>query len=104
MIRSATSTRMETEFFLAQEVSSARRFSNVIPLRACIRLRSSSKLSKMEREMLPSFGLILTADRFTSDKSQFEIKSGKYLGTLEVSQDITDIKKIEDEKRLLDWK
>jgi len=30
-------------------------------------------------------------------------KAGKYLGTLEVSQDITDIKKIEGEKRLLDW-
>ena len=28
----------------------------------------------------------------------------KYLGTLEVSQDITDIKKIEGEKRILDWK
>ena len=28
----------------------------------------------------------------------------KYLGTLEVSQDITDIKKIEGDKRLLDWK
>jgi len=31
-------------------------------------------------------------------------KNEKYLGTLEVSQDITDIKKIEGEKRLLDWK
>lgn len=31
-------------------------------------------------------------------------KNGKYLGTLEVTQDITDIKKIEGEKRLLDWK
>ncbi len=31
-------------------------------------------------------------------------KNGKYLGTLEVSQDITDLKKIEGEKRLLDWK
>ena len=31
-------------------------------------------------------------------------KDGKYLGTLEVSQDITDIKKIEGKKRLLDWK
>jgi DUF438 domain-containing protein len=31
-------------------------------------------------------------------------KNGKYLGTLEVSQDVTDIKKIEGEKRLLDWK
>ena len=31
-------------------------------------------------------------------------KNGSYLGTLEVSQDITDIKKIEGEKRLLDWK
>ncbi|MEM3840115.1 MAG: DUF438 domain-containing protein [Candidatus Bathyarchaeia archaeon] len=31
-------------------------------------------------------------------------KDGKYLGTMEVSQDITDIKKIEGEKRLLDWK
>lgn len=29
---------------------------------------------------------------------------GKYLGTLEVTQDLTDIKKIEGEKRLLDWK
>lgn len=29
--------------------------------------------------------------------------SGKYLGTLEVSQDITDIKKIEGENRLLDY-
>ena len=28
---------------------------------------------------------------------------GKYLGTLEVGQDITDIKKIEGEKRLLDF-
>jgi PAS domain S-box-containing protein len=28
----------------------------------------------------------------------------KYLGTLEVSQDITDIKTVEGEKRLLDWK
>jgi len=28
---------------------------------------------------------------------------GKYLGTLEVSQDITDVKKIQGEKRLLDW-
>ena len=31
-------------------------------------------------------------------------KKGKYLGTLEVSQDITDIKTIRGEKRLLDWK
>jgi DUF438 domain-containing protein len=30
--------------------------------------------------------------------------TGKYLGTLEVSQDIIDIRKIESEKRLLDWK
>ncbi len=30
-------------------------------------------------------------------------KSGKYLGTLEVGQDITGIKKIEGEKRLLDY-
>ncbi|MEM2127171.1 MAG: PAS domain-containing protein [Candidatus Bathyarchaeia archaeon] len=30
-------------------------------------------------------------------------KLGKYLGTLEVTQDITDVKKIEGEKRLLDW-
>jgi PAS domain S-box-containing protein len=30
-------------------------------------------------------------------------KSGKYLGTMEVVQDITDLKKIEGEKRLLDW-
>ncbi len=29
-------------------------------------------------------------------------KSGKYLGTLEVTQDITEIQKIEGEKRLLD--
>ena len=29
-------------------------------------------------------------------------KAGKYLGTLEATQDITDIKKIEGEKRLLD--
>ena len=28
---------------------------------------------------------------------------GRYLGTLEVTQDITDIKKIEGERRLLDW-
>ncbi len=31
-------------------------------------------------------------------------KDGKYLGTLEASQDITDIKRIRGEKRLLDWK
>ena len=31
-------------------------------------------------------------------------KDKKYLGTLEVSQDITDITKIRGEKRLLDWK
>jgi len=30
-------------------------------------------------------------------------KNGKYLGTVEVTQDITDIKKIQGEKRLLDW-
>ena len=30
-------------------------------------------------------------------------KNGKYLGTIEVTQDITEIKKIEGEKRLLDW-
>uniref|UniRef100_A0A7C2K452 DUF438 domain-containing protein n=1 Tax=candidate division WOR-3 bacterium TaxID=2052148 RepID=A0A7C2K452_UNCW3 len=30
-------------------------------------------------------------------------ENGEYLGTLEVSQDITDIKKLEGEKRLLDW-
>jgi len=29
---------------------------------------------------------------------------GEYLGTLEVVQDITNLKKIEGEKRLLDWK
>ncbi len=29
--------------------------------------------------------------------------NGKYLGTIEVTQDITDIKKIEGERRLLDW-
>jgi len=31
-------------------------------------------------------------------------KDGKYLGTMEVTQDITDLKNIEGEKRLLDWK
>ncbi|MGQ9596769.1 MAG: DUF438 domain-containing protein [Thermoproteota archaeon] len=31
-------------------------------------------------------------------------KGGKYLGILEVTQDITGIKEIEGEKRLLDWK
>jgi hypothetical protein len=31
-------------------------------------------------------------------------KKGTYLGTAEVAQDITDIKKIEGEKKLLDWK
>jgi len=31
-------------------------------------------------------------------------KKGKYLGTLEVTQDITNIKKLEGQKRLLDWK
>jgi len=31
-------------------------------------------------------------------------KNGKYLGTVEVTQDITDIKKLEGQKRLLDWK
>jgi hypothetical protein len=30
-------------------------------------------------------------------------KNKKYLGTLEVTQDITDIKKIEGQRRLLDW-
>ena len=29
--------------------------------------------------------------------------NGKYIGTMEVTQDITDLKKIEGEKRLLDW-
>jgi len=31
-------------------------------------------------------------------------KNGKYLGTMEVTQDLTDLKRIEGEKRLLDWK
>jgi DUF438 domain-containing protein len=31
-------------------------------------------------------------------------KNRKYIGTMEVTQDLTDIKKIEGEKRLLDWK
>ncbi len=31
-------------------------------------------------------------------------QNGKYMGTLEVTQDITKLKKIEGEKRLLDWK
>ncbi len=30
-------------------------------------------------------------------------KDGKYLGTLEVSQDITEIRRLDKEKRLLDW-
>jgi PAS domain S-box-containing protein len=30
-------------------------------------------------------------------------KNGKYLGTMEVTQDLTDIKRIEGQKRLLDW-
>jgi hypothetical protein len=31
-------------------------------------------------------------------------KNGKYMGTMEVTQDLTDLKKIEGQKRLLDWK
>jgi len=31
-------------------------------------------------------------------------KNGKYLGTMEVTQDLTDLKKIAGERRLLDWK
>jgi PAS domain S-box-containing protein len=31
-------------------------------------------------------------------------KNGKYLGTMEITQDVTDIKKLEGEKRLLDWR
>jgi PAS domain S-box-containing protein len=30
-------------------------------------------------------------------------KEGRYRGTLEVSQDVTDIRKLKGEKRLLDW-
>ena len=30
--------------------------------------------------------------------------NGKYLGTMEVVQDLTDIKKLQGERRLLDWK
>jgi PAS domain S-box-containing protein len=30
-------------------------------------------------------------------------KDGKYLGTMEVTQDVTDIKQLQGEKRLLDW-
>ena len=30
-------------------------------------------------------------------------KEGNYLGTLEVGQDITDIQKLEGERRILDW-
>lgn len=30
-------------------------------------------------------------------------KQGKYLGTMEVTQDLTDIKKLEGQRRLLDW-
>jgi hypothetical protein len=30
-------------------------------------------------------------------------KNGKYLGTMEVTQDLTDLRTIEGEKRLLDW-
>jgi DUF438 domain-containing protein len=30
-------------------------------------------------------------------------KQGKYLGILEVTQDLTDLKKIKGEKRLLNW-
>jgi DUF438 domain-containing protein len=28
---------------------------------------------------------------------------GKYIGTVEVVQDVTDIQKLQGEKRLLDW-
>ena len=31
-------------------------------------------------------------------------KNGKYMGTMEVTQDLTDLQKIEGQKRLLDWK
>lgn len=31
-------------------------------------------------------------------------RTGAYLGTMEVTQDLTDLKKIEGQKRLLDWK
>jgi len=31
-------------------------------------------------------------------------REGKYLGTLEIIQDITDLRKLDGEKRLLDWK
>jgi len=31
-------------------------------------------------------------------------KNGRYLGTMEVTQDLTDLKKIEGDKKLLDWK
>jgi PAS domain S-box-containing protein len=30
-------------------------------------------------------------------------KNGKYMGTMEVTQDLTNLKKIQGEKRLLDW-
>jgi hypothetical protein len=30
-------------------------------------------------------------------------RNGKYLGTIEVTQDLTDLKKIEGQRRLLDW-
>jgi len=30
-------------------------------------------------------------------------KNGDYLGTMEVTQDLTDLKKIKGERRLLDW-
>jgi len=31
-------------------------------------------------------------------------KSGKYIGTIEIEQEISKLKKLEGEKRILDWK
>jgi DUF438 domain-containing protein len=81
----------------------AKRFSNVILKRACKVLQILEAFKNGKKDVA-EFWINLKGRQIYIRYFPVQDKDGKYLGTLEVSQDITDIKKIEGEKRLLDWK
>jgi len=100
----STLTRMEIASFPDLEASSVAKSKSAIRKKSLRKVTAILDAFKCGTREVAEFWIKLKGRQIYIRYFPVKDKNGKYLGTLEVSQDITAIKEIEGEKRLLDWK
>ena len=97
-------SKPETRIFMRPKAVLGRKVHNCHPQKSLHVVNKIVESFKNGEKNVAEFWITLN-NRFVHIRF-FAVRDpdGKYLGTMEVVQDLTDIRKLEGERRLLDWK